>query len=163
MRLLVLFLAIILNVFAQSAPRAAAVYTYSKTGTGNMAITFQAPASGGRIAQFDTATVYCSVAGTLDQFRHGSAASSTADTLAAVNPDISPVSEAKLTVFHTSNSSTASAQVLPPVDVFAGAPGVALDLSDIQIAGNGTTKNYTLSLTCSGTYRISVKLREYSN
>lgn len=158
---LFILMAVAVTAFSQTAPRVGAVHTYTKTGTGNMAITFQAPSSSTKTYQFKDGLVYCSVAGTLDQFRNGTAATTTADSFARVNPD--STSATTLTVFHTSNSSTASAQVLPPIDVFAGAPGVSLDLSDIQIQGGGTTKNYTMSLTCSGTYRISVRVQEYGN
>lgn len=149
-----------LSLLRAQAPRVGSIYWYTKTGSGNITITVQAPTTGGRIVQLLEAYVYGTSAVTVEQFRNGTAATTTDDSsaIAKLNPDVTDTP--KLKVFQTSNVNNTAAQVLPVVEALAGV-GTVLDLGDCQIAGSGTSKNYTFKLTTSGTYRISVKWREY--
>lgn len=149
-------------ILAQRERRTLNAYTIGKSTTLSGAaevITLQQPTSGARIVQFVSAYIYSSAAVTISQERNGSAATSTAMTPGPVNPDAADA--AKLTAFHTSNSNNASATILPPIHIPAGS-SKTLDISWIQMRGNGTGKNYTIRTgSMTGDVIISVMWEEF--
>jgi hypothetical protein len=137
----------------RSIPR---VFTYTKQTTNTETITIQQPASGAKVVQLKSATVHCSVACTIEQFRNGTAATGTAGTVSKNNPETTPT----VSVFHTSDTNTASAQVLPTIDHPGNYP-MTLELEDVYLFSGGTSQNYTIKVTITGTVRITLKWQEF--
>lgn len=123
------------------------------------ACTVQQPASGAKTIQFTEA--FISTAGAIDlSFTcNGTAATTTAVTPSVSNPGVTPTATA--TAFHTSNAGTGTACGPSAVPLSAGA-ATTLDISDYQLRGNGTTKNFTIRTTStSSRVVIVIKWREY--
>ena len=136
-----------------------ATCTLSVSGTAK-ACTVQQPASGARTVQFVSAYVHSTVAVALTQERNGTAATATAVTEAALNPDISETNSANA---FTDSDVGVGTVVAGSGSIKIAADGyVVLDLQDIQMRGAGTAKNYTIRTSAvTGTVTIVIVWREY--
>jgi hypothetical protein len=134
------------------------VYTFTKQTTDTETITIQQPSSGSKLVQLKGASVHCSAACTIEQFRNGTAASSTGGTIARGNPDNSVAPT--VGVYYSSNTNTEAAQVLPVID-HSGGYDQAIPLENIYLSGDGGAKNYTIKVTITGTVRISLMWQEF--
>lgn len=134
-------------------------YTANKETTGTTEkITIQQPASGSRRIRFSQAYVYCSVACDVSQSRNGTAASSTTLAVAKLNP--ADAGAASATAWSTSN--VGAGTTIAPAVPLADGQDKTLDLTGLYMQGDGTTNNYTLSVTAASaaTIRISIKWYE---
>lgn len=147
-------------VFAQ--PRQLNTYTatcvLTLTGTAK-ACTVQQPATGALNVQLIEAYVHSTAAVALTQERNGTAATATGVTEAALNADGGTPT---LNAFTDSDVGVGT--------VIAGTGGVkvaadaslVLNLEDIQLRGNGTTKNYTIRTSAvTATVTIIIKWKEF--
>ena len=149
---------------ASAQPRIVNSYLATCTLTlsaNSKACTIQQPASGARDTQLVSAYIYSTVALTVTQERNGTAASATAVTPTALNPE--QVAAATAAVYEASN--VGSGTVLGGSAATIAIPatsGVTLELEDIQLRGNGTTKNYTIrTSSATGTVTIILKFRQF--
>lgn len=118
--------------------------------------TVQQPASGARTAQFVSASVYCSVAMEFTQYLNGTAATATAATIRKSGAD-APTA----TAWSASNVGVGTPIGAEPNICPAGST-VPLPLSDIQLSGNGTGKNYSIKTSSiTGRALIMIAWREY--
>lgn len=121
-------------------------------------VTVQQPATLARNVQFEQAIVCSSTAGSFTVERNGTAASSTALTVAllsSVNPAV------KATAWHTSN--VGAGTVISGTVLVAAGTCATYDMSGIRLIGSGTTKNVTVrGALASGNMHITVRFREYN-
>lgn len=159
MKFILLCLAIAAPLLAQ--PRALNTYTATCTLTlssSAAACTIQQPASNARNVQLVSAYVYSTAAITITQERNGTAATATGVTETAVNPDISDTNTANVFTASDVGSGTTIATAIP----IAASSSQTLDLSDIQLRGSGTSKNYTIrTSSATATVTVIIKWREY--
>ena len=158
---LALLFAVGVGLYAQ--PRILNTYTATCTlsvSGAEKACTVQQPASGARTVQFVSAYVHSTVAVSLTQERNGTAATATAVTEAALNPDISETNAANA---FTDSDVGAGTVVAGSESIKVAADSyVVLDLQDIQMRGAGTAKNYTIRTSAvTGTVTIVIVWREY--
>lgn len=161
-RILALLLLSAVSSFAQFGDTDA-TFTVTKETTGTSEkVTIQKPASGSRSVRLVSALVYCSVECTVTQSRNGTAATTTTLTSSIKGNNPESASTSNLTAYHTSNVGAGTA-IGGTVTVFAGAPGVSLDLSKIKMYGDGTAINYSLAVasSTSGTLRITLMWDEF--
>jgi hypothetical protein len=150
---------ILFSVAAFAQLPSLAGYTAFKETTGTTEkVTIQQPASGSRRVRFAAAYVYCSVACDVNQSRNGTAASSTSLTPAKLNP--ADAGTAAATAWHTSNVGSGTT-ISTAVTLSAGA-SQTFDLNGLYMYADGTSNNYTISVTgtSSGTIRVAVKWYE---
>lgn len=161
-RLAILTLAAILSCWVASAqPNILNTYTATCDVTpsgATTACTVQQPATGAKTVQFIEAFISTAVATDITFTCNGTAASGTAVTPSPNNPSVAATVTA--TAWHTSNAGSGTA-CGPTLPLSAGA-ATTLDISDYQMRGNGTTKNFTVrASSMTGRIVIVVKWREF--
>lgn len=129
--------------------------TLSGTGT---ACTIQQLASGSNKVRLIAAQVYCSVVCSATPERNGTAATTTAVTTKAINPD---KPDASVAVVYSSSDVGVGTTLTPAQPLPVGLSQI--DLNGQYLIGDGTTKNATVRLaTMTGTYFIIWKYEEYN-
>lgn len=120
------------------------------------ALTIQQPATNASVVNFETATIYCSVACVVSQAQNGTAATATAGTAVAISPS-GPAAAA--TVWTASNVG-AGTSVPPAINLSAGST-LVLDLSKVTLPHGGSQVNYTISVgSITGTANITMIWKE---
>jgi len=120
------------------------------TGTGTT-LTIQQPAAPIRTGNFETATVYCSVACNVTQSVNGTAATTTAGTFVP----LTPTATGSLLAAFTASNVGAGTAIGPIVHLGAGQT-VVLDLSKLILARTAGA-NYSISISSiTGTANITV-------
>lgn len=123
-----------------------ATQSASVSASGTTTLTIQQPATGGRQVIFNAAVVQCpGQTFTVDQSQNGTAASATAGTAVALIPT---TATAAAKVWTASNAGSGTA-VAPTLSFTSGAIA-AIDLSQRTTGLSGTTVNYNVKLTNTG-------------
>lgn len=144
------------SAFSQETWFSSSTGVVSLSGAGATA-TIQQVASGPKSINFDTATVYCSVACTITQSQNGTAATATAGTITGLNPNSNARAQA---TFYTASNVGAGTAVGTPVTC-SSACTVVLDLSKVTIPSGGTNLNYSVTISSiTGNYSIGFIHRE---
>lgn len=161
-RLAILTLAAILSCWiAHAQSNVLNVYTATCDTTPSAAATactVQQPASGARNVEFVEAFISTAAATDITFTCNGTAASGTAVTPLPNNPAVA--SAAVATAWHTSNAGTGTA--CGPTIPLSASAATTLNISDYQLRGNGTTKNFTIrASSLTGRIVIVIKWREY--
>lgn len=120
--------------------------------------TIQKTASGTKKLRLHEANIYCASAGTVQQERDGSAASGNTITPALVNTEASYT--AGFTA-HSASTSSGGTSVGGTLNIPAST-NFPLDLEDIYLIGNLTTKNYTIRMSAgAGACSLLMKVQQY--
>jgi hypothetical protein len=160
-RALVFAAALAAQLFATPNTYTYVVATQASLSSAAAVVTIQQPSTGSRQVNFQSAYFDCSVACTMTLETNGTAATTTAGTVSAVNPNQSTQPAAAVTAFTSSNVGTGT--VLSKYNC-ASACAYTIDLSSIQWFGGGTAVNLTLrSNSITGTVSINYKLQEVVN
>ena len=156
-----ILLAVLFAGSALAQPRVVNTYTATCTLTLSAAAgacTIQQPASGSATVQLVAAYIESTAAITFTQERNGTAATATSATVRAVNPDIS---DSARTLVYTASNVGSGTTITDAISI-AASGNVTLDLTDIQMRGNGTSKNYTVRVaSATATVKVMLKWREY--
>lgn len=122
----------------------------SVNGSSSTTLTIQQPASGAKTVSFITAIAGCgSNAFTLTQAYNGSAATNTSASVIAMMTTSTNTTNAAL-AFSASNVGAGTA--LPSIPQYSAGSIAVIDLTKpgASMTGNGTSKNYSLTLTNNG-------------
>ncbi len=124
---------------AWAAKPSFSVYHFVDLAAAASVLTVQQPATGGKRVTFDSATLYCENACVVTLERDGTAATTTAAVEVTLDETINTAPTA--TAFSTSNVGAGTT-----ISVYRLAAGVTftIDISNIKMSGNGTTKNISL-------------------
>jgi type IV secretory pathway TrbL component len=115
-------------------------------------LTVQQPATASKTVIFDKARVYCSAACTFSVERDGTAATTTAGTIAKLT---SSLPNATATAWTASNVGSGT-QISETYDLAAGG-SLELDISKLRLVGNGTAINVSLRVaSASGTITTAI-------
>lgn len=134
---------------AQTTYRYTALASATVTASSTTMLTIQQPSSGAKLVTFESATAQCpGQSFTVDQYVVAAAATTTAGT--AVNAGGPNVFQppAAATVFTASNASAGTA-VSPTLTYTSGAIAV-VSISKLQMGATGTTSNYSVKITNTG-------------
>ena len=136
-KLVIIFM--MLGIPAWAAKPTFSVYHFVDLAGAVSTLTVQQPATGGKKVTFDSAVLYCENACVVTLERDGTAATTTAAVEVTLDETINTAPTA--TAFSTSNVGAGTT-----ISVYRLSAGVTftLDLSNIKMSGNGTTKNVSL-------------------
>lgn len=152
-------LLILLGALSCMAQPFDARYTIIKTTSLSGAVeklTVQQPASGAKRVRFTYASVYCSAACTVTMSRDGTAATGTSLPPVALSGHYAA---SVATGWHTSDAGAGT--TLSPAYAIASGATQTFDLSGIELAGNGTTTNFSIATnSVTATVRIQIVWRE---
>jgi hypothetical protein len=139
------------SLFGQARRFSATTGDVSLAGAGT-AFTVQQPATNGKRLVLESATVYCSVTCNATQSVNGTAATATAGTTVALQPDGQP---SVATVWTASNAGAGTA--IGGIFHLAAAVTQTFDLSKLSLSsGLGTGANYTVTISSiTGTANIT--------
>jgi hypothetical protein len=144
------------SAFSQETWFSSSTGVVSLSGAG-ATFTIQQVTGGAKRINLDTATVYCSVTCTITQAQNGTAATATAGTVTALNPNGG--ARAQATVFTASNVGAGTA-VGTPLVLAAGETRV-IDLSRIVLPTGSSGLNYSITVSSiTGNYSIGVIHKE---